>query len=103
MGKETTEQGAIDKEQKTFTQEEVNSIVQARLNREKNQVSKEAEAEYTQKLAELNAREMKLLVKEQLDNRNMSRKIADIITCTNEEDLKQKLDILEEIYCCLAH
>ena len=104
MGSETEVQGADQaaagsgKDQKLFTQEEVNSFVQSRVSRLKGQISKEVQAEYSQKLAELQAREMKLLVKEQLDARNMPRELADIITCTDEKDLANKLDALQKIY-----
>lgn len=84
--------------QKLFTQEEVNGFVQSRISRMKGQIEKESKAEYEQKLADLQAREMKLLVKEKLDERGMSRELADIITCTDENDLKSKLDALQKIY-----
>lgn len=104
MGNETEAQGANQavagsgKEQKLFTQEEVNSFVQSRISRMKGQISKEARTEYDQKFAELQARESKLMVKEALSDRNMPRELADIITCTDENDLKEKLDALHKIY-----
>lgn len=102
MGNETEVQGQAQegkgKEQKLFTQEEVNSFVQSRIARLKGQVTKDAKAEYDQKLADLQAREMKLLVKEKLSEREMPRELADIITCTDEEDLSSKLDTLQKIY-----
>lgn len=102
MGSETEVQGTPQegkgKEQKLFTQEEVNSFVQSRISRMKGQINKEAKAEYEQKLSELQAREMKLMVKEKLNERGMSRELADIITCTDEEDLNSKLDVLNKIY-----
>ena len=36
--------------------------------------------------AELTARENKLLIKEKLDERGMSLELADIITCTDENE-----------------
>jgi len=102
MGNETEVQGTPQegngKEQKLFTQDEVNSFVQSRIARIKGQINKDAKAEYDQKLAELQAREMKLMVKEKLDERGMSRELADIITCTDEEDLNNKLEALNKIY-----
>lgn len=84
--------------QKLFTQEEVNSFVQSRLSRYKAQADKESQAAYSQKLQELQQREMRLLVKEHLSARDMPRELADIITCTDEADLKQKLDTLQKVY-----
>ena len=104
MGNEAEEQGAVQaaagsgKEPKLFTQEEVNSFVQSRVSRLKSQATKEAQAVYTQKLAELQARESRLMVKEALSDRDMPRELADIITCTDENDLKEKLDALQKIY-----
>lgn len=104
MGNETevqeTDQAAAGsgKEQKLFTQEEVNGFVQSRISRLKGQIEKESKAEYEKRFAELQARESKLMVKEALSDRNMSRELADIITCTDEDDLKAKLDALQKIY-----
>lgn len=84
--------------QKLFTQEEVNAFVQSRLSRYKAQANKENQREYDQKLQELQQREMKLLVKEHLNDRGMPRELADIITCTDEADLKCKLDTLQKVY-----
>ena len=41
---------------------------------------------------------MRLLVREQLSTRGMSVDLADVITCTDENDLKAKLDKLQQIY-----
>lgn len=102
MGNETEVQGEAPeskaKDEKLFTQEEVNGFVQSRIARMKGQINKEAKAEYDQKLAELQSREMKLLVKEKLDERGMSRDLADVITCADETDLNNKLDVLQRIY-----
>lgn len=98
MGNEAQEAAENGKEQKLFTQEEVNSFVQSRIARLKGQVAKEAQAEYDQKLAELQAREMKLLVKERLSERGMPRELADVITCVDDKDLANKLDMLQKIY-----
>lgn len=99
MGNETEVQGAEpEKKSKLFTQEEVNSFVQSRVSKLKSQATKDAQAEYNQKLAELQARESKLMVKEALSERDMPRELADIITCTDEDDLKAKLDALQKIY-----
>lgn len=86
------------KEPKLFTQEEVNSFVQSRISRLKGQIEKESRATYEQKATELEARERKLMVKEELNTRGMAKELADVITCTDEEDLKNKLDIIQKIY-----
>lgn len=84
--------------QKTFTQDEVNSLIQARLARAKEQAGKDVKAEYDQKMGELQARELKLAMKEKLEAREMPRELADILACTSEEDIDKKLDALQKIY-----
>ena len=61
-------------------------------------IEKESRATYEQKAAELEARERKLMVKEELNTRGMAKELADVITCTDEEDLKNKLNIIQKIY-----
>ena len=91
-------QGATGTNDKRFTQEEVNSFIQSRLGRMKDQAAKEVKAEYDKKFADLQTREMRLLVREQLSIRGMSADLADVITCADENDLKAKLDKLQQIY-----
>ena len=86
------------KQGKLFTQEEVNGFVQNRIGRLKGQLEKEARAEYDKKLGELEERERKLMVKERLQALDMPRELANIITCTDEEDLDKKLNSLNAIY-----
>lgn len=99
MGNKAEAQGtASEEKEKLFTQEEVNGFIQSRISRLRGQISKEVRAEYDQKLSDLTARENRLMVKEALSNRGMPRELADIITCTDEEDLNSKLDALQKIY-----
>lgn len=91
-------QGATGTNDKRFTQEEVNSFIQSRLGRMKDQAAKEVKAEYDKKFADLQTREMRLLAREQLSIRGMSADLADVITCADENDLKAKLDKLQQIY-----
>lgn len=92
----TTEETA--NEGKLFTQDEVNAFIQSRIARMKTQVQKEHEAEYAAKLEELNAREMKLLVKEKLTEKSMPLELADIITGATAEEIDAKLEKLSSIY-----
>lgn len=98
MGNETEVQGAAGERGKTFTQEEVNSFVQSRIARLRGQIEKDSKAEYEKRFAELEAREMKLMAKEKLSERGMPRELAEIITCTDEKDLENKLEALQKIY-----
>lgn len=102
MGDEADVQGeAVDssgEQKKTFTQEEVNSFVKSQVARMMKKATREQETEYSQKMQELQAKESKLMVKEALSDRGMPRELADIITCTDENDLKAKLDAIQKIY-----
>lgn len=98
MGNETEVQGAAGEEKKTYTQDDVTNIIQKKLSSLRKQAARESETEYNQKLAELEAREMKLLVKERLSDRGMPKELADIITCTDEKDVDSKLEALQKIY-----
>ena len=83
---------------KTFTQEEVNNFIQSRLSRMKAQAAKENEAAFAEREKAIQEREMKLLVKEQLNARGMSAALADVITCVDKKDLEAKLNTLQKIY-----
>ena len=56
-------QETTSEKEKLFTQEEVNSFVQSRVQRLRSQISKESNAEYEQKMADLSKREMQLVAK----------------------------------------
>lgn len=79
---------------KTFTQDEVNSLVQGRVARLKSQVEKSVRSEYDAKFAELQQREMTIKVTEALMNRGLPKELASIINCTDDEDMNQKLSVL---------
>lgn len=83
---------------KMLSQEEVNGIIQNRIGQMKKQAAKEVETEYSQKMQELQTREMKIAVKEALSERKMPMELADIITCSDVNDLKSKLDTIQKIY-----
>lgn len=92
MGNDTGTQGA-----KSFTQDEVNNIIQTRLDKLKKQAASEQEMKYAQKVKELEARESMLLLKESLAVRKMPAELAEVITCTDEKDMNSKLDVLQKL------
>lgn len=49
-------------------------------------------------LIERTERESKLMIKEVLAARDMPKELADVITCTDREDLDKKLDTIASIY-----
>lgn len=62
-GADVQEKGQDGEKGKLFTQDEVNGLIQARIARAKEQAGKDAKAEYDRKLGELQARELKLVMK----------------------------------------
>lgn len=91
---------AQNTEGKTFTQEEVNRIVQERLARSKG--SKEQENNLATKEKELQAREMLLVTKELLISNEMDNRLADVITGETKEDIENKIKILKQVYSSKA-
>ena len=88
-----TQQGENEPESgKTFTQEEVNKIVQQRLERAK---SKEPD-ELAKREAELNKREMNLTIREQLSSAGLPNELAGVISAQDEDDAREKIEILKK-------
>lgn len=88
-----TQQGENEPESgKTFTQEEVNKIVQQRLERAK---SKEPD-ELAKREAELNKREMNLTIREQLSSAGLPNELADVISAQDEDEAIEKIEILKK-------
>ena len=83
---------------KTYTSEEVSSIVQKRLAGYKKSAAKDVETEYQAKFQELEKREKDFTLKSELSKRGMAEELANIISFTDKEDLDSKLDQLETIY-----
>ena len=89
-GAETQE--TTSEKEKLFTQEEVNSFVQSRVQRLRSQISKESNAEYEQKMADLSKREMQLVAKEKLLDSGLPKDLAGLITGENEEEIEAKIE-----------
>lgn len=83
---------------KTYTSEEVSSIVQKRLASYKKSAAKDIETEYQAKFQELEKREKDFTLRSELSKRGMAEELAGIISFTDKEDLDSKLDQLETIY-----
>ena len=88
-----TQQGENEPESgKKFTQEEVNKIVQQRLERAK---SKEPD-ELAKREAELNKREMNLTIREQLSSAGLPNELAGVISAQDEDEAREKIEILKK-------
>lgn len=79
---------------KTFTQEEVNNIVQQRLNREKGKADPEREAALAAKELELEQRELQLKAKEMLSEKGLPKELGGIIRMEDENSLKKAVEML---------
>lgn len=102
MASEETKTAAEGQEQaqseKLFTQEEVNSFIQARIGQMKRQASKESTGELDARAKELDAREMKIAMKEKLMEKGMPLELADVISCNDVSEIDDKLQKLNNIY-----
>lgn len=95
-----TQQGENEPESgKIFTQEEVNKIVQQRLERAK---SKEPD-ELAKREADLKAREMALTIKEQLSSAGLPQELASVITAKDEQEATEKINTLKKYIEQPAH
>lgn len=95
MGNESPVQ---NKQEKLFTQDEVNAFVKSQVARMMRKATKDQEADYNQRMADLQARETRMYLKEQLQERGMAKELADIIDGTDADDINKKLDAIEKIY-----
>lgn len=81
--------------EKTFTQEDVNRIVQERLAKEKAKNS--GEADFAKREQELNQRELKLSAKEMLAEKGLPMQLLDALNCTDEKVMKKSIEIIETV------
>ncbi len=77
--------------QKTFTQEDVNRIVQDRLAKDREKASKEL-GEREQELAQ---REFRLNSRQKLIDRGYPESIMDALNCSSEEAFDKALDLID--------
>lgn len=83
---------------KTFTQEEVNAIVQKRLERERSKqgADENSTAPITDKEQELNQRELNIRLKETLLAKGMPTDLADILRVSEDKDIDTVIGRLDE-------
>lgn len=72
--------------EKTFTQDELNRIIQERLAKEKTKLD-----------AELAAQKNQLRMKEMLLERHLPSRFAEIVDCSSEEKLEEYMSVIDEI------
>ena len=92
-GAENSTQGS---QEKMFTQEEVNTIIQNRLTREKEKSATENAAALADREAQLQERELKLQLREEMANHDIPKELSDIITVTDEKSISTAIKLLEK-------
>lgn len=98
METSTTEStGANDNETKTFTQEEVDRIVQDRLARERKKYEVPTPDPLAEREKELNARETKLNIKELINSEGYPKELANTLKYNSFEEFKDQVESLKEM------
>lgn len=82
--------------EKTFTQEDVNRIVQERLAKEKAKSS--GDADFAKREQELARRELHMTAKEMLSEKGLPVQLYDALNCTDEESLKKSIETIERVF-----
>jgi hypothetical protein len=88
----TVDSGAAQQQDKTFTQDDVNRIIQERLAKEK----AKGDSTLAEREQELAKREFQLKAKEILAEKKLPAEILGAIKCDTEEELNASLALLEE-------
>lgn len=87
--------------QKTFTQEDVNRIVQERLAKEKSKgqpgQTDTREADLDKREADLKAREQRYTTLSAIREAGLPDELADVIRCDSDDDLKKSLETIKKI------
>lgn len=87
---------------KTFTQDDVNRIVQERLAKEKGKASgledfEKRSAELDKRTAELDAKESRLNALTALRDAGYPDELAEVIKCSNADELKKSMEVIDKI------
>lgn len=82
--------------EKTFTQDDVNRIIQERLAKEKARNS--GDADFAKREQELAQRELRLSAREALAGKDLPAGLADAINCTDKETMEKSIKTIETIF-----
>jgi hypothetical protein len=82
--------------EKTFTQDDVNRIVQERLAKEKAKNS--GDADFAKREQELAQRELHLTAKEMLSEKGLPVQLFDALNCTDKETLEKSISTIETVF-----
>lgn len=81
---------------KTFTQEDVNHIVQERLAKEKAKNS--GDADFARREQELAQRELHMTAKEMLSEKGLPVQLFNALNCKDEETMKKSIATIETVF-----
>lgn len=81
-------------EDKTFTQEEVNKIVQDRLARERNKTPLETEKALEEREKVIAAKEREIAFKAVMKTKGIPEEVYEALNCTSEDTFNKSLEIL---------
>lgn len=87
----STEGTQTSTEGKTFTQEDVNRIVQERLAKEKSKGTGNGDDELNKRAAELDLRERKLTAREKLRENGLPDYLVDALNMNTDEDFQKSM------------
>lgn len=79
---------------KTFTQEDVNRIVQERLAKQKSRGAGNGEDELSKRAAELDLRERKLTAREKLRENGLPDYLVDALNMNTDEDFQKSMEAI---------
>lgn len=82
--------------EKTFTQDDVNRIVQERLAKEK--AKNNGEADFAKREQELAQRELDMTAKEMLSEKGLPVQLLDALNCTDKETLEKSIATIETVF-----
>lgn len=92
---EQEEQG---REQKTFTQEEVNEIIRKRLERERRKAESGSEPETgSDRERTLEERELRVMAREKLIDAGMPSSLADVLRYSDEKSLEKAMETIKNL------
>lgn len=90
----SADQGTGDK--RTFSQEDVNRIVQERLAKEKAKSS--GESDFTKREQELERRELHMSAKELLSEKGLPVQLFEALNCTDRETMEKSIATVEKYF-----
>lgn len=90
----STEGTQTGTEGKTFTQEDVNRIVQERLAKERSKTAGNGEDELNKRAAELDLRERKLTAREKLRENGLPDYLVDALNMNTDDDFQKSMEAI---------